>query len=275
MSLLKWIAFTLVGIVSVYAVESDAELGNWCGTVATEEWLAADYARAPSAKRQVVGQPSITVDTYFHVVTNSTRVQDGWLTDQLLNDQLQILNADYASSNISFRLQGISRTVNAAWATNGNTRVQLEMHKALREGAYDTLNIYFRTHIRSETGNTVNGYCTLPFTFQQGSENFYRDGCVVFHSTVPGRTVTHEVGHWFGLLHTFQGGCTGPGDNVMDTPAEALPSWDCNITRDTCPDQPGYDPVRNFMDYSTGSCRNNFTPGQIARMWGQWNYFRA
>lgn len=126
------------------------------------------------------------------------------------------------------------------------------MHKALRKGAYDTLNIYFRTSVRSETGSIMNGYCNLPYKLQPGSNNFYRDGCVVYHSTVLGKTVTHEVGHWFGLLHTFQGGCTGPGDNVMDTPAEASPSWGCNTTRDTCPDQQGYDPVRNFMDYSTG-----------------------
>lgn len=85
MSLLNWITFTLVSIsiVFVRAVEFDAvELGDWCGTAATEDWLAADYARAPhpSAQRHMTGPSSITVDTYFHIVTNSTRVQDGWLT---------------------------------------------------------------------------------------------------------------------------------------------------------------------------------------------------
>lgn len=77
---LTQIAITLVSIASVHAVESDAELGNWCGTVVAEEWLADDYARTSVAKRQSTGQPSITVNTYFHVVANSTRVQDGWLT---------------------------------------------------------------------------------------------------------------------------------------------------------------------------------------------------
>lgn len=82
MSFRNWITFALVNIVSIHAVESNAELvlGDWCGTVATGEWLAADYTRASSAKRQVAKPPSITVDTYFHIVTNSTRVQDGWLT---------------------------------------------------------------------------------------------------------------------------------------------------------------------------------------------------
>jgi len=63
-----------------------------------------------------------------------------------------------------------------------------------------------------------------------------------------GRTATHEVGHWFGLMHTFEGGCVG-GDGVDDTRPEATPSEGCDLRRKTCPGT-GYDPVQNFMDYS-------------------------
>jgi len=40
-----------------------------------------------------------------------------------------------------------------------------------------------------------------------------------------GRTVTHELGHFFNLDHTFNGGCAAPGDNIADTPAVANPTY--------------------------------------------------
>jgi len=77
-----------------------------------------------------------------------------------------------------------------------------------------------------------------------------------------GVTIPHEVGHWLGLYHTFQGGCTGMGDFVSDTPPEQTGSRGCNLTRDTCTSE-GLDPVTNIMDYSNDCCRTFFTNGQM------------
>lgn len=166
---------------------------------------------------------------------------------------MRVLNDDFSKYGWVFNLKDIDWTVNSQWATNGDS---MGMKRKLRKGNYATLNLYFITDIGQ--GNT--GYCFYPTSVSQGSEDFYRDGCTMSAWTAPGggnsrfsygRITTHQVGHWGGLIHTFEGNsCTGYGDYVDDTPAQASASKGCPSSRDSCPNHPGQDPIHNHMDYT-------------------------
>ena len=85
-----------------------------------------------------------------------------------------------------------------------------------------------------------------------------------------GRTMTHEVGHYLGLYHTFQGGCFGNGDFCDDTPPVASANSNgsaCNPNNSCSNDSPNLaDMIENYMDYTTDACMNIFTNDQKARV---------
>lgn len=143
----------------------------------------------------------------------------------------------------------------------------------------------------------VFGYATLPDSLQHYPsyldvallQNNYIPGVMVDVATVSdgtprydeasgrtfnGRILTHEVGHYLGLLHTFDsfidiisGNSCGGADGLSDTPPQAEPGSGCGDP-DTCaggdPDEP--DMIENHMDYADDMCRVAFTQQQIAVM---------
>ncbi|KAL2152737.1 hypothetical protein VTH82DRAFT_5922 [Thermothelomyces myriococcoides] len=260
-------------VFSCGAPEPDAE------HIKISQQFAAQEAEL-LASGNLTTQATINVDLYFHVVATSTDLSGGYIPDSQLSAQLQVLNQAYAPYGFQFVHKGTTRTVNANWAYDSRG-YEMEMKRSLRKGSYSALNLYFLYEMGSNLG-----YCYFPESggANSGSTVHIRDGCTILYSTVPGgsatnynlgHTATHETGHWFGLYHTFQGGCTGTGDAVSDTPAQASASSGCPIGRDSCPSQPGLDPIHNYMDYSIDSCYEEFTAGQQARMLSFWNNYRA
>jgi len=235
---------------------------------ASSKFAASDATRAP------------TINVYFHVISANETLEGGDIPDSQITDQINVLNNDYASSDVSFTLVETTRTVNATWfeSLNPKSAEETAAKDLLRVGGPETLNIFTVGGITADNGDELLGYATFPDSYESAPE---RDGVVMLYSTVPGgtsepynrgRTLTHEVGHWVGLYHTFQGGCDG-GDSVDDTPPEASPAYGCPTDRDTC-DAEGLDPVTNFMDYTDDSCMDNFTKGQITRFIDQIAVYR-
>ena len=147
---------------------------------------------------------------------------------------------------------------------------EINAKQALHVGGPETLNIY-----TVNTQGGVLGFSTFPILYPLLPQF---DGVVVNFQSIAGGQLdkyntglvtVHEVGHWLGLLHTFQGECSGLfGDLVEDTPEEKLPEKGqfCPINRDSCTDKPGIDPIHNHMTYTVDDCRFEFTAGQIALM---------
>ncbi|KAF7537180.1 hypothetical protein G7Z17_g12901 [Cylindrodendrum hubeiense] len=254
-----------------------------CGTPdPSEEELevAGDFMKSEASARKLAittrQASSITVKVYWHVLATSSSVAGGYLTQATLTKQLDVLNAAFAPHDVSFVQAGADWTINSNYA---NDRSDLAMKKALRKGTYADLNVYF------EPGTQYLGYAYFPASVTTGSNAYYLDGVVIRSTTVPGgslaqynlgHTATHEIGHWFGLYHTFEGyTCGGNGDYVSDTPAESEEAYDCEIGRDTCPSLAGADPVTNYMDYSDDSCFTGFTSGQEDRIYSYWDTYRA
>jgi hypothetical protein len=219
---------------------------------------------------------SININTYAHVINKGTGISNGDIPDSMIADQMAVLNAAYANTPFRFTLVGTTRTTNSTWYTAGpDTTAEAAMKNALRQGTADDLNMYI-----SSPGGGLLGWATFPNWYAGNPKD---DGVVLLNTSLPGGTAapynlgdtgTHEVGHWLGLYHTFQGGCQKTNDYVSDTPAEQSAAYGCPTGRDTCRDT-GLDPITNFMDYTDDYCMDRFSAGQISRMDSMWASYRA
>lgn len=252
-----------------------------------------------SSSNDKTKKASRVVPVVFHVVHayGPENISKEQIEDQMriINEDFQRTNADASNTrsvfqsraadfDIEFRLarvdpdgnctEGITRTYDPINMLEDRRSNRSEVKSAV--APWDPsryMNVWIVSEIFGDSEGTILGYAQFPWTNSEST-----DGIVMIHNRVgtigtanagdKGRTLTHEIGHWIGLLHTFQSSCFG-GDGVSDTPPVSEPSYGCTAGQNpnTCSnDRPNeIDMVENYMDYANGGCMNAFTKGQLDR----------
>ena len=277
------LALALAVFLAAVPVWAQAGHGRRCATPdptiseTLESMRVVRQFQSRTAALRVGDGGPVTVPVAFHVLSEGSGAGRGDVPTEWLEAQVDTLNAAFAAFDVRFALSLVNRVENADWYRG--LRLGSSQERALKgELALDparVLNVY-----TADLASDFLGWATPPAA---GSESDVIDGVVLLDQALPGgdaapynlgHTGTHEVGHWLGLLHTFSGGCTEPNDGVADTPQERSGASGCPTTRDSCPLDPGTDPVRNYMDYSDDACMTEFTAGQVERSLALMGEFR-
>lgn len=214
------------------------------------------------------------------------------ISDSQVFSQIKILNEDFrkiegtrgygagVDTKIQFCLAKISPE---SKCTNGIVRIKstLTNHQTTQRGLLKNLsfwnpNNYLNIYVVNSINNSILGYSSFPGGPEDADGVVCRDDAfgnigTVSSSSNLGRTMTHEIAHWFGLYHTFQDGCgidtCADGDKVCDTPPVANPNYGCPTINSCSNDNPNLpDQVKNYADYSNDLCKSMFTAGQAERM---------
>jgi Pregnancy-associated plasma protein-A len=247
--------------------QQQADNARGCGTLDLSDAEKASVEQAIAGHKSAMTRAngSVNVKVYWHVINNGTGIANGDIPQTQIDASITVLNNAYKNTPFKFTLVSVDRTTNSIYYTCAGGGCESKMKSALRKGGAGDLNVY-----SNNMGRGLLGWATFPSSY---ASNPLNDGVVILYSSVPGGTaapynegdtLTHEVGHWVGLYHTFQGGCVAPGDSVDDTPFEGSAAYGCPTGRDTCA-AAGLDPILNFMDYTDDACMNTFTAGQANR----------
>ena len=242
-----------------------------------------------SIKPEYAADATLTIPVVFHVIKKTDGTGD--IDESLIHSQIEILNEDFdalagtpgAGGNagkIRFVLAstdpqgqpttGINYVTNDQWFVDPGSGLS-PMKAALHWPTARYFNIY------TNDANGALGYATFPSESAGDDE----DGVVLLYTSVgrnapqggvynQGRTATHEVGHYLGLFHSFQGGCGNAntpyasGDLIKDTQAHPQPNFDCTAGPSSCGG--GNLPIENYMNYTNDTCMTKFTVEQVNRM---------
>lgn len=236
------------------------------------------------------GTPSGTSSNWTDAKVNSIVDQ---LNTLFMHESGETFTNPYSGRDIEFEFVLAKRTPNNTH-TNGIDRYITNK--------YQTISMFTDTPMKTEINWDPNRYINVYVVHNVSGAAAYalfpsfhggvRDGLVVSSNSGSATLMTHELGHYFGLYHTFQGGCENgncleSGDHVCDTPPKATAGTaggSCAVPNNSCltdeDDDHDHNPLRatalggigdqpdgleNYMDY-TGACYGGFTQGQKERM---------
>ncbi len=211
------------------------------------------------------------VRVYFHIVRNDGGGSEAATISQI-NEEFADLVEDYAAYNICFANVGFDYINSTEINFFIDPDIQSDVDMLLPFLVPNCINIFYHGYLADYGGNAYN----IPNTF-----------CSIESGNIGvWRTLSHEVGHCLGLLHTFETAygeeyisgtsCISRGDRVCDTQADpytesaCFTANNCNYTG-TCQDPSGATnyspPYQNIMSYwgVEGCTLTHFTTGQYAR----------
>ena len=251
----------------------------------------------------------ITIPVVVHVIHHGQAVGSAPnITDIQVQSQITVLNQDYGkiigTSGYNTNPAGVDTQIQFVLAqqdpygnpTNGIDRRSFcqeswsttDIESTLKPATIWDPTQYLNLWSIEFTDSTLLGYAQFPdasgLSGLSGSGNANTDGVVVKYNAFgsgtgssfllnapynKGRTMTHEIGHWLGLIHIWGDGsnCTTNTDYCDDTPVAKEANYGCVSGTDSCTSKLGLDMIENYMDYTDDSCMNIFTQNQKDRMY--------